>query len=187
MMARRKQTSTMAEQFAGARADWDAAKKTRFKKSNSGTMLRSTGSAADYHYRIESDYFGMIEESRDLFRNHALVGQGVRRLVSNILSGGFTLDVRTGDKALDDDNAGRWKEWSEDADQCDIQGESDFHKLENLTLEQVITDGDLITLPTVGGWLQQIENHRLRTPHRTTRNIVHGVQLNDTDKPRPVP
>ena len=183
-MAKRNHTSTMAEVFAGARADYDAAKKTRFKQNRSGTMLRSTGSAADFHYRTEIAYFGMIEEARDLFRNHGLIGQGVRRLVANILSGGFTLDVRTGDKTLDEDNAGRWAEWSQDADQCDIQGEQNFHGLEKLTLQQVIVDGDLITLPTIDGSLQQIENHRMRTPYRTKRNIVHGVQLNNADKPR---
>jgi len=185
-MARRKQTSTMAERFAGARADYDAAKQTRFKRDRSaaGNMLISTGSAADFHYRTEQAYFGMIEQARDLFRNHALIGQAVRRLVANILSGGFTLDVRTGDKALDADLSGRWDDWSESPDQCDIQGEQTFHGLENLTLQQVIVDGDLITLPTVDGTLQQIENHRLRTPHRTQRNIVHGIQLNNTDQPR---
>ncbi len=185
-MARRNQISTMAEQFVRAKADYDAARKTRFKRdrAGAGTTLRSTGSAADFHYRTEIAYFGMIEEARDLFRNHALIGQAVRRLVANILSGGFTLDVRTGDKTLDEDNAGRWAEWAEDADQCDIQGEQDFHGLEKLTLQQVIVDGDLITLPVVDGHLQQLENHRMRTPHRTKRNIVHGVQLNNKDKPR---
>ena len=183
-MTRRNNKSNMAEVLTGARADYDAAKKTRFKRDRSGMMV-STGSAADYHYRTESAYFGIIEQARDLFRNHALVAQGVRRLVSNIIgSGGFTLDVRTGDPTLDDDLSGQWAEWSTDADQCDIQGEQDFHGLEKLTLQQVIVDGDLITLPTVDGQLQQIENHRLRTPHRTKRNIVHGVQLNDSDKPR---
>ena len=182
-MARRNKTPTMAAMFTGARADYDAAKKTRFKRDRAG-MLLSTGSASDFHYRTEVAYFGMIEQARELFRNHALIGQAVRRLVANILSGGFTLDVRTGDKSLDDDNAGRWAEWAQDPDQCDIQGEQDFHGLEKLTLQQVIVDGDVITLPTIDGELQQIESHRMRTPHRTTRNIVHGVQLNNDNKPR---
>ncbi len=182
-MVRRKKSPNMAEVLAGARADYDAARKSRFKRDRSGMMI-STGSAADFHYRTEQAYFGMIEQARDLFRNHALIGQAVRRLVANILSGGFTLDVRTGDKNLDTDLSAMWADWSKDPDQCDIQGEQDFHGLEKLTLQQVIVDGDLITLPTIDGELQQIENHRLRTPHRTRRNIVHGVQLNNTDKPR---
>lgn len=183
MAARRNQTPTMAEMFSGAKADYDAARKTRFKRDRAGTMV-SSGSASDYHYRTESAYFGMIEQARELFRNHALVAQAVRRLVANILSGGFTLDVRTGDDALNVDLAARWKDWSEDSSQCDIQGEQDFHGLEKLTLQQVIVDGDLFTLPTIDGELQHIESHRIRTPHRTRRNVVHGVELNNDKKPR---
>ncbi|MDX9862467.1 MAG: phage portal protein [Rhodospirillales bacterium] len=173
----------MADAFTRARADYDAARKTRFKRDR-GNMVRSTGAAADYHYRTEQAYFGMIEEARELFRNHALIGQAVRRLVANILCGGFTLDVNTGDKSLDADLYARWYDWAESPDKCDIQGEQDFHGLEKLTLQQVIVDGDLITLPTIDGELQQIEGHRLRTPFRTSRNIVHGVELNNDDKPR---
>lgn len=184
MARRRNGTPTMADMFARARADYDAARKTRFKRDRGVNLLRSTGSAADYHYRTEQAYFGMIEEARELFRNHALIGQAVRRLVANILSGGFTLDIRTGDKALDADLYAQWYDWSEDADQCDIQGEQDFHGLEKLILQQVIVDGDVVTLPTIEGELQQIESHRLRTPYRTRRNIVHGVELNNDDKPR---
>lgn len=182
-MSNHRTAPTLAERFAGARADYDAAKKTRFKRNRAG-VLASTGSAADYHYRTEADYFGMLEQARDLFRNHALVGQAIRRLVANILSGGFTLDVSTGDESLDTDLSARWYAWAEDPDACDIQGEQDFHGLERLTLQHVITDGDLITLPTVDGEIQQIEAHRMRTPHRTQRNIVHGVELNNDDKPR---
>lgn len=183
-MARRNGTPTMADVFARARADYDAARKSRFKRDRGVGMLRSTGSAADYHYRTEQAYFGMIEEARELFRNHALIGQAVRRLVANILSGGFTLDVRTGDKGLDSELYARWYDWAEDPDKCDIQGEQDFHGLEKMTLQQVIVDGDLVTLPTIDGELQQIESHRLRTPYRTRRNVVHGVELNNDDKPR---
>lgn len=173
----------MAEMFAGAKADYDAARKTRFKRDRAG-MIASTGSAADYHYRTEQAYFGMIEQARELFRNHPLVAQGIRRLVANILSGGFTLDTRTGDDGLNVELSARWYDWAEDADQCDIQGEQDFHGLEKLTLQQTIVDGDLLTLPTIEGQLQQIEAHRIRTPYRTRRNIVHGVELNNDDKPR---
>ena len=90
-MIRRNQTPTTAEIFARTRADYDAARKTRFKQDRGGSMI-ATGSAADFHYRTEMAYFGMIEQARELFRNHALIGQAVRRLVANILSGGFTLD-----------------------------------------------------------------------------------------------
>ena len=183
-MARRTKTPNLAKMFVDAKADYDAARPSRFKRDRAGGMQMSTGSAADYHYRTEQAYFGMIEQARELFRNHALVGQAVRRLVANILSGGFTLDIQTGDEALDADLQARWTDWAEDPDQCDIQGEQDFHALEETTLKQVIVDGDLFTLPTIDGHLQQIEGHRVRTPAKTRENIVHGVELNDGNKPR---
>jgi capsid protein len=177
---RRNSIGTIAEQFRDARNDYDAAKRTRFKRERTG-IVRS-GSASDYHYRLESDFFGMIEEARELFRNHALIGQGIRRLVANILSGGFTLDVRTGDKSLDADLLARWYDWADDADAVDVEGESNFNELERLTLQQTIVDGDVLNLPTDEGQIQQIEAHRLRTPSRTTRNIVHGVEKDDVRK-----
>ncbi len=174
---------TLAEQFATMRADYDAAKNTRFKRRRTG-MLSATGSAADYHYRTEQWYFGIIEQARELFRNHCLVAQGIRRLVSNILAGGFTLDVRTGDTGMNRELSARWYAWAEDPDECDLQGEQDFHGLEKLTLQQVIVDGDLVTLPTDSGHLQHLEAHRLRSPAKTVRNVVHGVELDAGDQPR---
>jgi lambda family phage portal protein len=180
---RNPNVSPLVEQFGKARADYDAAKDTRFKRKRLGMI--SGGSAADYHYRTEQAYFGITEQARELVRNHPLIGQGIRRLVANILSeNGFTLDVQTGDTGLDDDLSGRWKEWANEPDECDIQGEQDFNGLAELCLQQTITDGDIITLPTDEGHLQQIENHRLRNPARTTRNVVHGVELDSEDKPR---
>ena len=170
------------EQFGSMQADYDAAHNTRFKRKRQGMI--AVGSASDYHYRTEQAYFGIIEQAREMFRNHCLVAQGVRRLVANILSGGFTLDIRTGDSGLNAELSARWYDWAEDPDQCDIQGEQDFHGLEKLTLQQVIVDGDLVTLPTIDGELQHIEAHRLRNPSRTRRNVVHGVELDNDDKPR---
>lgn len=174
--------ASVAEQFGQMRADYDAAKQTRFKRRRTGMIAQ--GSAGDYHYRTESAYFGIIEQARELFRNHCLIAQGIRRLCANILGGGFTVDIRTGDDGLNRELSARWYEWSEDPDQCDIQGEQDFHGLEKLTLQQVIVDGDLITLPTIDGELQQLEAHRMRNPARTVRNVVHGVELDNEDKPR---
>jgi lambda family phage portal protein len=140
------------------------------------------GSGADYHYRDWNAYAKIMETARDLFRNHQLVGQGVRRLCANILRGGFTLDTKTGDKGLDAELSARWYEWADDPDACDVQGESNFHELEKLALQQVIVDGDCFSLPLVDGQIQQIEGHRVRTPSGTKKNVVHGILLDDQRK-----
>lgn len=175
----RKRHSTEAqsivEQFDGLRSDYDAARQTRFKRKRVG--IQGMGSHADYHYRTWTAYAGIMETARDLFRNHCLIGQGIRRLVSNILRGGFTLDVKTGDESLNQELSGRWYEWAEDPEKCDRAGEQCFHGLERLALQSVVVDGDICALPTQEGSLQLQEGHRLRTPTNTKKNVVHGVLL----------
>ena len=56
--------ASIAEQFGQMRADYDAAKNTRFKRRRTGMV--SAGSAADYHYRTEQAFFGIIEQAREL-------------------------------------------------------------------------------------------------------------------------
>ena len=175
MVASRDPIRSMCEVFQHLRGDYDAAKQTRFKRKRTGVL--STGSGSDYHFRTESAYFGMMETARDLFRNHCLIAQGVRRLVANILRGGFGLDVNTGDESIDRDIASRWNAWAADPDRCDVAGEQDFHGLEKLAFQSVIVDGDILSIPTPSGAIQQVEAHRLRTPRSTTRNVVHGVLL----------
>ena len=170
----------IAEQFAVARCDYDAAKRTRFKRVRTG--VQAQGSHADYHYRTWQAYATILETARDLCRNHMLVGQAVRRLVANILRGGFTLDVKTGDDALDSDLSAMWYAWADSPQRCDRQGESTFNDLARLILQAVFVDGDCVTLPTIEGDLQIIEGHRLRTPTNTTQNVVHGVKLNEFRK-----
>ncbi len=176
-MARRRdyEAESIVEQMGRLRSDYDAAKKTRFKRSRTG--ISATGSGSDYHYRTWTAYAGIMETARDLFRNHCLIGQGIRRLVANILRGGFTLDVKTGDKGLDGELNARWYEWAENPSLCDRAGELDFHGMEKMVLQSVIVDGDCLTLPTQDDSLQLVEAHRLRTPSSTTRNVVHGVLL----------
>jgi hypothetical protein len=62
---------------------------------------------------------------------------------------------------------------------CDDQQELDFHGLEKLTLQHVIIDGDLCSLPNRDGGIESQEGHRLKTPRNTTKNVVHGVQQDE--------
>ncbi len=126
MRRRDYEVESICEQFRLLRADYDAAKKTRFKRTRTGIV--PTGSGADYHYKTWTAYASILETARDLFRNHVLIGQGVRRLVANILRGGFTLDVKTGSEGHNEELVGRWHEWASDPI-CDIQGEQNFHGL----------------------------------------------------------
>jgi capsid protein len=120
-----------------------------------------------------------MEMAREMTRNNPLVMQGVRRLVANVVGRGFVLDSDSGDKGIDDVNGYRWAEWSRSPEACDDQQELDFHGLEKLTLQHVIIDGDLCSLPNRDGGIESQEGHRLKTSRNTTKNVVHGVQQDE--------
>ena len=156
--------------------DYYAAENNRYMPTPRG--VAAMGSGADYHYRTESQYLRMLERARWIDRDNMVVGQGVTRLVANIVQDGFTLDVETGDDGLDADLKSRWTDWAEDPDACDFEGERTWTEFESLTLRNTIVDGDLVILPLALGSLQAVESHRLRTPYGGGRqNIVHGVEL----------
>lgn len=164
-----------ADAFYDLKADFRAGTDSRFHSRLRG--VSAAGSGADYHYRDERKFLHMIERAREYRRNDQVVGQGIRRLVTNVVQDGFNLDPQTGDKGLNAELKARWWEWAEDPDQCHAEQELDWNQIECLTLDSMIVDGDLLHLPLREGSLQPIEAHRLRTPSRTTRNVVHGILL----------
>lgn len=179
-MARRNGPSSLATIYNDLRADFKAGKDSRFTSKLSGTS--SGGSGMDYHYRSESQFLHMMERARFYQRNDPIVGQGVRRLVANIVQDGFKLDVNTGDTGLDSELKERFYNWSCNPDSCHSEGELTFSQMEQLVLSHVIVDGDLIPLPLKNGSLQMVEAHRCRSPFRTKRNIVHGVEMDDAGR-----
>jgi lambda family phage portal protein len=173
----RRKPVSLSTVFQDLRNDFRAGKDTRFTSRLAG--VSSSGSGADYHYRSESQFLHMMERARNYQRNDPIVGQGVRRLVANIVQDGFTLDVNTGNEDLDNDLKGRWDEWACTADLCHSEGEFTFSQMEQLALSSVVVDGDVFALPLTSGSLQMVEAHRCRTPKSTTRNVVHGVLMDD--------
>lgn len=169
--------STLFGALADLRADWNIAKESPYRSRVSG--VQPNGSHADYHFRSPADFYKSIETARSYRRNNMVVGAGVQRLVDNVLMEGFTPDPQSGDEGFDDEMLARWSDWSVDPDQVDIQGECDFHQIERMTLDQVVTDGDLLHVGLNTGHLQTFEAHRIRTPSNTKRNVVLGVLLSD--------
>jgi lambda family phage portal protein len=174
----RRQPLSLAGIYNAIRNDFRAGKDSRFTSRLSG--VSSSGSGADYHYRNENQFLHMMERARNYQRNDPIVGQGVRRLVANIVQDGFTLDVDTGDAELDKELTDRWKEWACSSDLCHSEGEFTFGQMEQLALSSVVVDGDCFCLPLTDGRLQMVEAHRCRTPKQTTRNVVHGVLMDDS-------
>ena len=183
-MVRRAQRPdpSLADGFEGLRADFSAAKYSRFRRQRTG-MLTSIGSGADWHYRVPSEYVRIMEYARDMDRNDCVVGQAVDRSVSNEVRSGLHPDPKTGNDKVNAELRDRFKNWAKDRDQCDVTGENSFHSLEKLAARAVKVDGDIFALPLKDGCLQMVEGHRARTPVSTKRNVVHGVLLDERRRP----
>lgn len=147
------------------------------------------GTDADYHYRTERNYFLMVERGRAAVRNHPLVEQGINRLIANLKLAEFTLDVDSGDPAVDQAMKDYWKAWTGETvggrNQCDYEGTRSFSQIACQSFFNQIADGDIIHLPLYDGRLQTWESHHLRTPwgHRptglSTHGIIHGVEVRE--------
>lgn len=170
-------SKTLSTAYEELRNDYNAAKSSRYRRTRLG--VGPVGRTADYHYRTEADYLRLMELSRDFVRNDAIVGQGIRRLVHNVLRDGFKADPQTESVELNQYLADAWRRWAEDPERCDIAREHNFHALEKFVLEQTIADGDVIPLLTREGAVQLVEAHRCRTPSNTKKNVVHGVLLDE--------
>lgn len=171
------QALSVEKVFGDLRADFRAAKQTRFTSKLRG--VNASGSGADYHYRSERDFLWMIERARAFVRDDMVVGQGVRRLVSNVVRSGFIPDPKTGDRELDRILKAEHEAWASDPDLCHSEGELTFPQIERLALEHAIVDGDVFHLLRNDGRLQAVEGHRPRTPTNTRKNVVHGILLDD--------
>jgi len=172
--------TSLTAMLDSVRADFRAGKESRFTSRLTGVM--PTGSGADYHYKNEAQYYKSIERARHYERNDSIVGQGLRRLVANVVQDGFSSDCSTGDDGIDTLFKDLLKEWGDDPDQCDSEGEKTFAQQEQLGLLSTLRDGDILALPRPDGALQWVENHRLRTPHGTMRDTVHGVEMGASGK-----
>lgn len=188
MRRRRDENPSLAESFDLLRADYNAAKASRFRRTRAG--VSGTGRSGDYHYRTEGDFLRLMEIARDFIRNDVVVGQAVRRLVHNVVRDGFTLDPQTHNSDADEILTRRWAEWTGDPARCELAGEHNWHRIEQLALQQTIVDGDLIVLLTNTGAVELVEAHRMRTPTNAKRSskyknsLVHGVLLDENRRRR---
>ncbi|HEX4073736.1 MAG TPA: phage portal protein [Planctomycetaceae bacterium] len=178
-MRRERKAPSLAASFRDrkeeARADYNAARYSQFRRVRTG--IAPMGSGSDWHYRMQVDWLKILEQSRDMDRNDAIVHRLLDVATLNTVQDGFGLDVNTGDPKLDLELKARWDEWSNDPYLCDAQAELTWNQMESIIFRQMLLDGDHFALPLESGELQLIEAHRVRNPGRTTRNMVHGVEL----------
>jgi lambda family phage portal protein len=178
----RSEVREASKDWETLRSDYDAGKPSRLTRQRSG--LPVMGAGADYHLRNQSLYLRMIETSRDMKRNDPVVSRCLDVSTTNIVQSGFTLDPQTGNKTLDNKIAAKWKEWSEDKEQCDAAATLTFNEQEKHACGQSSCDGDIIFSGTEDGSLQAFEADQCRTPNfsKQKARIALGVQLSDSRK-----
>jgi capsid protein len=175
-------TASLASAFAELRADYEFVRGSSLLRTRTG--LAPGGAGADWHYRSEADYLRGIEIARDMDRNDLLIGQGVDRVVDQVLQSGVSPDPQTGDAETDDLLLAAWNEWAGDPWACHSEGRLTWRQLERLVFRAAfLVDGDHFLLPTDTGALWSVEAHRVRTPSGTRRRVIHGIKLNGQDQP----
>jgi len=172
---------TISDSFTNTRSHYLAAKRSsRLRRRRQG--IPPLGSSADWHYQSEGDYLWMAEAARDMDRNDLVIGQAIDRVVENTVQGGFSPEPQTGDEGLDQALKARWVDESTDPLLCDAAGQFTFREQTKLVLRDCIVAGDIFAIPTADGPVQLVEGHRCRSPYRTKKNIVHGVEMTETRK-----
>jgi capsid protein len=175
-MSRVGQPLSISQSLQNERCDYEAAKRGgRFQRRRRGVPVMGAG--ADYHYRSESDYLWMGEVARDMYRNDPILGQVTDRAVINWIGSGLTPDPNTGDRKVDKYLKDKWADECEEPDLCDVAGELTFHEQEIMVGREILVPGDCFGAFMPNGTTQLIESHRCRKPSRTTKNIVHGIEL----------
>jgi lambda family phage portal protein len=161
------------------RADYDAAKDSRFQRRRRG--VTRMGRSADWHTRASGEGLYMTEKARDVYRNEPIVGQAIDRASINKIQGGIPLDPMTGDMQLDSDLKAAWSAWCNNPAACDVQGERTFQEMEEGADTNCAVDGDLFFLPTTSGALEAVEYHRCRNPVEEIKDfhVVEGIVLDN--------
>jgi lambda family phage portal protein len=181
MSRKRSSLLTLTDTFRDVKASYQLGEQSRFTSRVRG--VDPMGSGADYHYADPCVFYGAIERARDYDRNNMIVGQGVDRLVDNVMQDGLKPDPETGSADLDQELSARWREWAGTPKLCDARKTLNFNRIAKLALRHVIVDGDVLVLPLAKlGALQCIEAHRVLTPYNTTKNVIHGVLVDEVTR-----
>jgi len=170
--------ATLATEFEQIKAEYKAAAPSRHWRTRTGL-----GGRADSH--LTAQQFWMLREySRDMDRNDCVVGQMVDRAIDNIIGDGLRVEAQTSDKVLNTELPQMFREWGNDPRQCCARGLFTFGQQERLSLRHRFFDGDVFALPLESGAVQLVEGDRCLTPSNTSRNVVHGIFLDDYERPQ---
>jgi len=171
---------TIPEMFQGMKADYAAARPSKFRRTRVGM-----GGSGDAHYYTEHEFRQLREQALAMERDDAVIGQMFDRAADNRVGSGFDLQPDTGDEALDLEIDDLWSFDTTDPARIDIAGRFNFAQMEWLLDRTQMLAGDMFALPLSSGHLQLFEPDRCTTPGNTRRkNVIHGVLLDAVNRPK---
>lgn len=176
-MSRKPKEPSVVTVMDGLKADYTAGKRSRLLRERT-----NLGGSGDAHLGGEADFERIREFVRDMDRNDAIVGPFVDRAVVNQIQTGFRVQPNTGDESLDDELKARFAEWAGDKRLADVDWERTFWQQCVVLLRSTYVDGDAFALLSEGGGIQILESDRCRSPSRSDRSVVHGVELDGRRK-----
>jgi len=140
------------------------------------------------------DYWALRQRSSQLFTENLYARGLIRRLITNEINTGLTLQAEPNDELLEQLSEEEAEAWAEDVESrfeiwaatpklCDFEGQRTWAKLQEEARRESLIEGDILVvlhtnrrtgLPQV----QLIRGGRVVTPlRRALGNITHGVEL----------
>lgn len=131
--------------------------------------------------------------ARDLERNSDIMNSVVGAFKRNIIGGGYHMQAKTGDPALNDAIERAWKKWCKKQN-CDVTGTQSFNQIIRMAVERKKIDGGILFVKryTQEGFvpfqLQMIEVDELDStqvkPKKAGNKVVGGIEYNAYNKPQ---
>ncbi len=154
------------------------------KKKRSLRKWRGTTGDADTDLEFERDT--LIERSRDLERNNPIAGGAINNVCLNVVGGGLRLDSRIDRSYLKrrigmtDEEADRWEEQAErefdlfaSSKECDIERTQNFYEKQELSMRQVLVNGDVLVLTP--------RMERMGSPYKLKLQMVEADRVCNKD------
>lgn len=131
--------------------------------------------------------------ARDLERNSDIMNSVIGAFKRNIIGGGYHIQAKTGDTALNDEIEKAWKKWCKKQN-CDVTGTQSFNQIMRMAVERKKVDGGILFVKryTSEGFvpfqLQMIEVDELdlnqTSPKKKGNKVVGGIEYNEFNKPQ---
>lgn len=150
---------------------------------------------------LDIDYWSLRTKSSELFQRNLYARGIIRRLVTNIISTGLTLEASPSELVLGlpEGSTEDWTDaveeyfdlWASTPDLCDYQRSQNYGALQRELYREALIEGDILVVKRLDPVflvpkIQLISGNKIKNPflvnRNETREIVEGVELDETGR-----